>query len=179
MRATVAILLALTPVAVLGSAPATAQESASVLQLADQGFLACHSPNADRKTCKSIETLERVRDDLYNSTTLMAVGHGVTLEIYTPLWVVDDIVCGSIREQDLMAGVVRLNGREIAPQLAAPALDQALQQVRPFLDQQICTRYQPSGADFVAKNALGETYRPDWDEPVKMIDPADGYRVAR
>jgi hypothetical protein len=44
-------------------------------------------------------------------------------------------------------------------------------------DKEICTKYEPVGTDFVAKISIGGSYRPDQDETVKWIAPADGYTV--
>jgi hypothetical protein len=44
-------------------------------------------------------------------------------------------------------------------------------------DKEICTKYEPTGGDFTAKISVGGVYRPDQDEAVKWIAPADGYTV--
>lgn len=179
MRHTYALLA----VAVItgGFGPASAQDSAgaSAIELVDQGLLECQFPNARAKTCRSLGAYERIRDGVYNTTTLLALRGGVTLEYYTPAWLTEDAFCGSIREQDVMTGVLRVGGRELAPEIAEPALQRALEQLRPFVDQEICTRYEPSDTGFVAKLTVAGEYRPELDAPVRMVDPGDGYRIAR
>jgi hypothetical protein len=179
MRAGLAVLCAGVVLSGSGSAAAQSSEGATAPELADQGYLECVQPDVRRKTCRSIGTYERIREGMYNSTTLIPAGNGVTLEIYTPVWLVDGAFCGSIREQDVLTATVRLNGREVPQAAADAALHQVLRQVRPFIDQEACTHYEPSGGTFVARTTIGGTHRPEHDNTVRMISSADGYRVAR
>lgn len=177
MRASLAVIAA---AVVLGSSGARAEEAdgASMVELADQGFLECSRPDVRRKTCRAIGSYERIREGVYASTTLMAVGNGATLEIYTPVWLVDGAFCGSIREQDVMTAIVRLRGREVAAHIAAPALQHALRQLGPVIEQEACVRFEPSGEAYIAKTSIGGEYRAEHDTAVKMVSPSDGYRVA-
>lgn len=179
MRGSLGVVVAAVALGVAGASVAQDLDGATAIELADQGLLECSSPDVRRKTCRSIGSYERIREGVYNSTTVMDVGNGVTLELYSPVWLVDDAFCGSIREQDVLTGIIRVNGREIAPQLAASGLQQALRQLRPVIDQELCWRYEPSGASFVGKATIGGTYRPELDATVKMVSPSEGYRVAR
>jgi hypothetical protein len=178
MRASVWVLVAAALVGVGGHASAEVPEGASALELADQGFLECARPDDRRKTCRSIGSFERIQEGVYNSTTLLAVGDGITLEYYTPVWLIDDAFCGSIREEDVMTAIVRVRGREVAPQVAASVLQQVAGQLGPLIGQESCSRYESSGAGFIAKSTLGGEYRPEYDTIVKMISASDGYRVA-
>lgn len=161
-----------------GTASAEEPAGASAIELADQGFLECQHPNARQKTCRALGVYERIRDGVYGNTTLMAFEGGLTLEIYTPVWLTDDAFCGSIREQDVMAGTLRVRGREVPPRVAAATLQDALERLRPLVDLEMCTRYEPSGAGYTAKITVAGEYRPEMDGPVRMVDPADGYRAA-
>jgi hypothetical protein len=162
----------------LPAVPAEAQEGPRAIDLADQGYLYCVRPNERRKTCRAIETFERLNEGVYGSTSLIAGGNGVSVEMYAPVWLVEDAFCGAVREQDVMSAILRVNGREVGPQAAAPALHQMLELLRPFIDREACTRYEPSGADFVARTTFDGVHLPEFDEPVKVISPTDGYRLA-
>ena len=163
----------------IGPASAEVPEGATALELVDQGFLHCSHPNVRLKTCRSIDSFEPIRERLYGSTSLVAAGNGVTLEVYTPLWLVDNALCGSIREQDLMAATVRLNGREVPTQSVAGALQLVVNENRALIDKSYCMRFERAGADFVGKVMVDDEYRPEFDTPIKLIRPTDGYRVAR
>jgi hypothetical protein len=179
MRATAALFAPLLAFAAAGPAQAAEEGTATVLELVDQGLWQCDHPSARQKTCRAVAIMERIREGVYNSTTVMALGRGITLEVYTPVWVKDDALCNTVREQDIMTGTIRVGKNEVPPQVAQAALQQVLQQSRAFIDQEICTRYEPSGADFLAKSTLAGEYRPDFDSLVRMIGPNDGYKVAR
>ena len=77
-----------------------------------------------------------------------------------------------------MTAVVRANGREIPPQLAAPALQRVIDRNRSLFDKAFCTRFEPAGADFVGRVTVAGEQRPEFDTPVKLVRATDGYRVA-
>jgi hypothetical protein len=178
MRAGLAVLVAGAVLSGSGGAAAQGAEGVTAPELLDRGYLECVRPDVRRKTCRSLGSYERIRDGVYNSTTLVAAGNGVTVEIYTPVWLVDGAFCGSTREQDILTATVRLNGREVPQAAAASALHEVLRQVRPFIDQEACTHYETSGDAFVARTTISGTLRPEHDNTVRIISPADGYRVA-
>jgi hypothetical protein len=164
----------------LGAAlPAAGQEQPGLLELTDQGYLHCNHPNVRAKTCRSVDVFERINDGVYNSTSLIAAGNGMTVEIYTPVWVIEGEFCGTLREQDIMTAVVRLNGREVAPQLAAAGLQRVLDDNRRLVDQEFCVLFEPSGTGFVARTLVAGEHRPEFDSPIRLVKPTDGYRVAR
>jgi hypothetical protein len=86
-------------------------------------------------------------------------------------------VCGFVRGQDAIAGTLRVGGKVLEPEKAKPMLERIAQAMGPMADKEICTTYQPAGADFMAKISIGGSYRSDQDESVKWISPADGYTV--
>lgn len=164
-----------------GFGPAAAQDPAvpSALELADRGFLECHDPNARQKTCSTIVAYERLQDGVYSSTTVFGLGSGATIELYTPVWSIDGAFCGTIREQDLMTGIIRVGDREVPPRVAAPVLQRALQRLRPFLDQEFCTRYESEGDGYAVRTSIGDEHVLELDTHIRMVDPAEGYRVPR
>jgi hypothetical protein len=175
-------LAVLAVAAMLGSGgQASAEEpvDATMQEFLDQGLLECQFPNARQKTCRAIGVYERIQEGVYNSTTLIAQAGGVTVETYTPVWLTDGALCGSIREQDVMTWVIRINGREVPPQRAAAALQQQLNRLRPLIDRDVCSRYEPSGDGLVARYTIDGELQPEFDTPVRLISLADGYRVAR
>ena len=86
-------------------------------------------------------------------------------------------VCGFIRGQDTLAGTLRVAGQVVDADKAKPILERIAQAMAPMTDKEICTTYEPAGADFMAKISIGGSYRPDQDETVRWISPADGYTV--
>jgi hypothetical protein len=173
-------LVVVASIAMLGAGDGASAEipaGATAIELADQGYLQCYRPDTRRKTCQSIASYERIRDGVYQNTAEVSVGNGITLETSTPVWVVDGAFCGSIREQDIMAGTLRVGGSQVAEERAGATLYQLAKQLGPMTNVQLCTRYEPAAAGFTAKISMAGTYRAEMDTPVKIISASDGYRV--
>jgi hypothetical protein len=151
--------------------------SANPLVLAEGGMLQCYRPDIRKKTCQSIAAYRRTGPGTYDNAAVIPVGADVTLETHTPVVIKGSAVCGFIRGQDAIAGTLRVGGRVLDPEMAKPILERIAQAMAPMADKEICTRYEPVGTDFVAKISIGGSYRPDQDETVKWIGPADGYTV--
>ena len=150
---------------------------ANPLAKAETGLLQCYRPNVQNKTCQSIASYRRTGPGAYDNKALIPVSNDATLETHTPVVIKGDAVCGSIRAKDMIAGTLRVGGREVAPDAAKPILERIAQGVAPLADKEICTRYEPSGTDFTAKITIAGAYQADQDEAVKWIGPGDGYTV--
>jgi hypothetical protein len=105
------------------------------------------------------------------------VAKDVTLETHASVVLKDDAVCGFVRAEDMTAGVLRVGGRMVDRATARPILERIAQGVLPLAGQEICTRYEQSGADFTARITIAGTRRPDQDQTVKWIGSSDGYTV--
>jgi len=168
------MLLSLFVAAALGaSTPATANP----LAMAEQGRVQCYRPNVEEKTCQSIASYRQTGPGAYDNTALIPVSGNATLETHTPVLIKGDAVCGFIRGQDALAGMLRVDGEVVDAAKAKSILEHVAQALAPMANKEICTRYEPAGADFTAKVSIGGTYRPDQDETVKWIGPAEGYSV--
>lgn len=168
------MLLSLFVAAAVGASGAT---SANPLVLAEGGKLQCYRPDVQKKTCQSIAAYRRSGPGTYDNTALIPVGPDATLETHTPVVIKGHAVCGFIRSQDTIAGMLRVGGQVLAPEKAKPILERIAQAMAPMADKEICTTYEPAGTDFMAKVSIGGSYRSDQDETVKWISPADGYTV--
>jgi hypothetical protein len=73
---------------------------------------------------------------------------------------------------------LRAANQIVAPERAKPLLESVADAISPLFGKEFCTRYEPSGADFVAKASIDGVYQPDKDTAVKWIAPSDGYTVA-
>lgn len=154
-----------------------AATSANPLVLAEKGELQCYRPDIQKKTCQSIASYRRTGPGTYDNIALIPVAVDATLETHTPVVIKGSAVCGFIRGQDQLAGTLRVGGQVLDPEKAKPLLERIAQALAPMDDKEICTTYEPAGADFIAKVSIGGSYRSDQDEAVKWITPADGYIV--
>jgi predicted metalloprotease with PDZ domain len=155
-------------------------DAASSDPIADsnRGELRCYRPDVGKKTCQSIASLKRTGQQTYINTTLLPLGDVVTLEMHSPVTIRGNAVCGTLTRQDALAGTLRTRNQVIAPETAKPLLEHVAQAISPFFNKLLCTRYEPSGADFIAKTSIDGVYRPDQDVIAKWIAPTDGYTVA-
>ena len=112
------------------------------------------------------------------NNALLPLGDDVTLETQFPVVIIGDAVCGSITQQEVLAGTLRVHKQVLAPETAKPLLGRVADAISAVFDKEICTRYEPSGADFTAKASMDGVYQPDKDTMVKWIGPTDGYTVA-
>jgi hypothetical protein len=151
--------------------------AANPLGMAEKGQLQCYRPDAQKKTCQSIAAYLKTGPGRYDNKALIPISNEATLETHTPVVIKGDAVCGSIRAQDISTGTLRVGGRVVDPDTAKPMLERIAQGMEALADKEICTRYEPSGADFTAKVSIAGTYRPDQDEQVKWVSPSDGYTV--
>jgi hypothetical protein len=154
-----------------------AASSSNPLAFAENGQLQCYRPDVQKKTCQSIAAYRRTGPRTYDNMALIPVGADTTLETHTPVIIKGNAVCGFIRGQDTLAGTLRVAGQVVDADKAKPILERIAQAMAPMTDKEICTTYEPAGADFMAKISIGGSYRPDQDETVRWISPADGYTV--
>jgi len=152
--------------------------SADPLAASNRGELQCYRPDVEKKTCQSIGSYKRTGSQTYLNTALLAVGTDMTLETHSPVIIKADAVCGTIRRQELLAGTLRTGNQVIPSEMAKPLLERVAQVISPFFNKEVCTRYEPTGADFTAKVSIDGAYQPDRDVIVKWIAPTDGYTVA-
>jgi len=166
--------------ALIAASLGSSGEAASNDPLADsnRGEVQCYRPDVEKKTCQSIASYRPTGPRTYLNTALLPLGNDVTLETHAPVTVKGDAVCGSITRQDVLAGTLRARNQVIPAETAKPLLDRVAQAISPFFNKEVCTRYEPSGADFIAKASIDGAYRPDQDVIVKWIATTDGYTVA-
>jgi hypothetical protein len=160
-----------------GVGTSSVANSASPLAMAEKGQLQCYRPDVQKKTCQAIASYRTTGPGAYDNKALIPVSANATLETHTPVVIKAGAVCGFVRGQDVLAGTLRVDGVVVEPEKAKPILDRVAQAMAPMSDKEICTKYEPSGSDFRAKISIEGTYRPDQDEAVKWIAPADGYTV--
>ena len=160
------------------AAPATTA-STNPLALAKKGMLQCYQPDVVKKTCDSIASYQRTGPGTYDNKAIVSLGSGATLETHSPVTVRGGAVCGLIKAEDVMAGRLRIGDRVITGEQAKPILEHVVQAFAPFAGKEICTRYEPAGADFKAKATIAGASLPERDITVKWIEPTEGYTAAR
>jgi hypothetical protein len=161
-------------------AAAAAQPAANPLAPALAGQMECHFPNDQAKTCRSIGTYKPVGGDRYsnNALVLLSPEGPVTLEVATEVTVKNGAVCGTVKREDLNKAQLKVGDHVLTAAEATQGMEQIAQAMAPLFDKEICSTFEPAGAIMMVKSTLGGTARPDLDQPMKWIAPADGYKVA-
>jgi len=153
------------------------QTSADHLADAKNGLVQCYRPDVPNKTCQSIAAYTLTGPDTFDNKAVIPVSKSATLETHTPVVIRGNAVCGFIRAGDTMAGLLRVNGREVDATTAKPVLERIAQAMAPFAGKEICTRYESSAVGLTAKVSIDGSYRPDQDQTVLWVNPSDGYTV--
>jgi hypothetical protein len=157
-----------------GAAPAVYPDP---LGPAAAGRLQCYEPNEQKKTCTSIAGYRALGGGRYANTATVALtpDASVTLESVTNVVIRQGAVCGKIAAGDIASAKLRMSGRLLSDQEAAPYLAQIVEAMKPDFDKEICTRYEAAGAGLVAKGTVdGQAFQ---ERAVKWISPKDGYVV--
>lgn len=147
------------------------------LAMAENGLLQCYRPNVQRKTCQSIASYRKTGPGSYDNKALVPLSANATLETHTSVVIKANAVCGFLKAEDVLAGTLRVDSAVVEAEKARVILQSAAQAMAPMANKQICTTYEPSGANFTAKISIEGTYRPDQDQTVKWVAPTDGYTV--
>jgi hypothetical protein len=169
------------PAVVLFLASAAAQSTPAPSDFpanAKIGLVQCYRPNLSEKTCQSIAGYTLNGPDRFDNKAVIAVSKDATLETHTPVVVRNGAVCGFIRAEDIIAGLLRVNGRQVDAAKAKPILEQIAHGAAPFAGKEICTRYESSAAGLTAEISIDWIYKPDRDQTVLWVHPSDGYTVA-
>lgn len=165
---------------ILLAAAAAQPASANPLAPALAGQLACHFPNDQAKTCRSIGSYKPLGGDRYSNTSLVLLSPQgpVTLEVTSEASVRKDAVCATILRADLEKGQLKVADHVLTPAETAPVMEQIAQAMAPLFDKEVCSTFVPSDNGLTVKSTLAGTPRPDFDQPMKWVAPGDGYKVA-
>lgn len=158
------------------AAAALAQEPLLPVQY---GQVQCYSPDAATRTCNSIAKYTPDGSGFTNTATILLSSRpAVTMTTSTRVQVRDGAVCGTLRDEDIQAAKVKVEGRELSAEEASLVVSAVADAVNDYVGQEICTTYVAAGDGLTAKASVQGTPRPDLDQPVIWVSPSDGYKVA-
>ncbi len=171
------LILAILP---LLSAAATPSPTIQPLDRARDGLVQCYQPNDEAKTCQSIARYERNDDGSWDNTAIVLLNptQPITLETVTPVWLKDGTVCGYIRNEDILHGLLRISGQLVSDEKAAPILAAVASSLAPLMNKEICTDYVQGPTELIAKSRIEGGSPEVPDQIVKWVSPSEGYEVA-
>ncbi len=143
------------------------------------GLVQCYAPDVAKKTCASLSEYRDNGDGSYANiaSVLISATPPAVLKTITPVKVVDGAICGQIRQEDITAGTLTINGSLYAADAAAPILAKVATGMSSLYGHDICTSYSQDGKVLTAKVTFDGNPHPP-DNAVVWVDPADGYKVA-
>jgi hypothetical protein len=151
-------------------------QAADPLAPAREGRLQCHSPDMARKTCASLAGYTFSADGtiLNQAEVLLTPSPVIVMRQEDAVVVRDGAVCG--RFGGFEDAVFTLDGQP-APQVVADTIRAQLAAAFARLGTEGCTRYAPQGDGWRAEVSIDGVARPDLNQPVIWVSPADGYAV--
>ena len=149
------------------------------LAKADAGFVQCYEPDDSKRTCQSIASYQKTGDGRWDNVAVVLIpaAQAITLQTVTPVRVRGSAVCGFIRSEDIRKGTLRVSGRRLSDEQAAPILGKIAASLASLTAKEICTTYVAGETDWIAK-AQVTGGAPVPDQRMRWIRPADGYQVA-
>ena len=146
---------------------------------AASGQVQCYVPS-DHKTCVSTSVYTANSDGTFTDTSavLLSKQPAVVLQISTPTAIKSGAVCAALRQQDVIAASISVNGQVIPPEKSGPILQKIAGSLSPIIGHEICTTFVPADGGFVAKASMDGKPQPAQDQKVIWVSPSDGYTVA-
>lgn len=140
------------------------------------GQLQCHTPDIARKTCQALAgytfaadgTILNQAEVVLNASPLIVMWNESAVDVR------DGAICGRLAEFDKARFVIE--GGSADPVVA----DQIKAQVAAAyaaIGREGCTRYTDSGDTLTAEVTIDGVARPEFNQPVIWVSPADGYTV--
>jgi hypothetical protein len=164
------------------AAAAVSSASAYVgpLAPAGKGMAQCYAPDTTVKTCSSMATYHLNADGTFTNKAMVLISKSppAILEMNTNVQVKNGAVCGTIREENITSARLTVNDADVPVDQAGPVLAQIASGMKAVVGHEICTAYVQSGGKMVAKATLDGVPKPDQDQVMLWVSPADGYKVA-
>ena len=147
---------------------------------AGKGMAQCYVPNTVSKTCASMATYHLNAEGSFTNKAMVLISKSppAILEMNTNVQVKNGAVCGRIREENITSARLTVNGADVPEVQAGPVLAQIASGMAAVVGHEICTSYVQSGGQLVAKATMDGMPKPDQDQVMSWVSPADGYRVA-
>jgi hypothetical protein len=145
---------------------------------ANSGKMQCYSPNVAKKTCQSLGIYKPGKGVIDNiAIVLVAPQPLVVMETVSPVAVKKGKVCGPLRAEDIDASKITADGKAVESQQATAIRQQLKAALKDMLGREVCTAYLPKDGMLLARASLGGVEKPELDQKVIWVSPADGYKI--
>jgi len=147
---------------------------------AGKGMAQCYVPDTVAKTCASMATYHLNADGTFTNKAMVLISKSppAILEMNTNVEIKNGAVCGKIREENITSARLTVNGADVPTDQSAPVLARIASGMTAVIGHEICTSYVQSGGNLVAKATMDGVPKPDQDQIMSWVSPADGYSIA-
>ncbi len=144
------------------------------------GKMLCTNPDAQSKTCSTIDQLVIGPDGSMTNTgeTLIAPDKPMTMEVKSAAHFEDGAMCGQISLADLDKAIVRVDGNPLPADRNAAAVERLKQALGPLADRKTCEGLSVSNGQLEKFGRVDGIDIPLPPKRVRWIERIDGYRVA-
>ena len=165
--------------ALLAISPAAHAIDLGPLAQAADGKVQCYSPNTAAKSCQSIGAFRVTPAGVIENEATVMVSSSplVVMTTRSAVQIKGGGDCGVLRASDIASASFLLEGRPAAPDRTAALRTSMLNTMRPMIGHEICVFYRPQGEAFLATSTVDSRPRPEMDQKVLWVSPADGWKV--
>jgi hypothetical protein len=147
---------------------------------AAEGKLQCFHPNEVAKTCQSIGSYKISPGGEIENTASMMISSSpqVVMTTHAPATIKAGKDCGVLKAEHIDASTFVVEGKPADAQQTAALRAQMKVALKGVIGHEVCSAYLPNGAALMASSTFDGLARPDLDQKMIWVSPADGYKVA-
>lgn len=155
------------------------QTAPDPLAPARAGQIQCTGIDKAHRKCLAMTRYEPVEGGGFRNITTITVSGTplITIEMASLVVVEGDAVCGTLRQDDVAAAKVRVNGTPMPAGDATPLVERIVDGTREAFGQKVCTRFRIDGDQILSETQIDGTPRPDMNLRFTWVRPEDGYSV--
>lgn len=146
---------------------------------ANSGKVQCYAPNPAKKTCQSMGGYKQGAKGAIDNIAVVLITPKplVVMETVSPVTVKKGQVCGPLRARDIDTSKITADGKVVGGKQATAIRQQMKTALKDMLGHEVCTAYIPQGGMLLAKASLDGVAKPELDQKVIWVTPADGYKI--
>jgi hypothetical protein len=147
---------------------------------AADGKVQCFSPDPARKVCASITRFAPGAEGVIGTATTAVIGREppVTMTTSSADTIEGARLCGVTQAADLVGATFTIAGAPADPAKTETLRDAVAKGMSPLVGHKICLTFVPDGSQFMVHTSLDDLPRPDLDQRMAWVSPADGWKVA-
>lgn len=155
--------------------------AADPLEPMKRGMAQCTAPNDAKKTCRSLTTFTVKPDGSYVTDTKLFISPigPITFETSSIVHVKDGAICGTATTKTIDKARLFEGANPMPESRKWIVLDRIEDAMTPILGKEVCTSFTLDENGLLQAHAtIGGVARPE-TQPVRWVNPSDGYMVGQ